>query len=268
VTEYLLGSSDEELARLRFQHDVWRDATETLWRRAGFGPGQALLDLACGPGLATVDLVGLVGPEGRVVGFDLSPKFTTLLRDHVAETGLDNLEVRTGSVYDGGYGAAGFDGVFARWLFWFLDDPESVIRHVAAALKPGGRFAILDYFRYLAIHLEPPSDRFRHVFEQVHRSLADAGGDLDVGGKLPALLVRHGFAVDSLVPVWRAARPGSPVWRWVTQFQGTYFPGLVDQGRLTREELDAFRAEWAEREAEGNSIFFSPPMLAITATRR
>ena len=54
TNEYLLGCAPEELHRLGFQHRVWSHATHALWNRAGFGPGQRLVDLGCGPSAAGV----------------------------------------------------------------------------------------------------------------------------------------------------------------------------------------------------------------------
>ncbi len=266
--EYLLGTNDEELERLRFQHEVWRTETERLWSLANFREGQTLLDLAAGPGLATVDLAGIVGASGRVVALDASPKYTDLLRRHVADTGIANIEVRTGDVYECDYGSACFDGVFIRWLFCFLTDHESIVKKSATALKPGGTLVAFDYFNYLAVDLEPSGDRFRYVFKRIQQSFVDAGGDLYVGGKLPLLLKNNDFVVEEIVPVCRAARPGSDVWAWVTRFLQTYLPGLVDKGYISQRELEEFRNEWQERETDGVSFFFSPPMLGIVATRK
>ena len=71
--DYILGTSDEELVRLGYQHQVWMDETVRLWNEAGFRPGHHLVDLGCGPGFGTVDLAHRVGPTGRVTGIEASP---------------------------------------------------------------------------------------------------------------------------------------------------------------------------------------------------
>src|SRR6476659_10610081 len=60
--DYLLGTHDQEVRRLGVQHAVWRARVLDAWQRAGFGPGQAILDLGCGPGYAALDLAEVVGP--------------------------------------------------------------------------------------------------------------------------------------------------------------------------------------------------------------
>ena len=65
--DYILGDKDRELARLQLQHDIWRNQTRELMRRAGFSRGQTVLDVGCGPGFTTFDLLKEVGPTGRIV---------------------------------------------------------------------------------------------------------------------------------------------------------------------------------------------------------
>src|SRR5437868_13992169 len=86
--EYLLGTDDDELARLGFQHQVWAADAARAWERAGFTVGQRLLDVGCGPGYATLDLARLVGTAGHVHGVDVSPRFVEALRSRAAALGV------------------------------------------------------------------------------------------------------------------------------------------------------------------------------------
>ncbi|HEU4451494.1 MAG TPA: class I SAM-dependent methyltransferase [Longimicrobium sp.] len=147
--EYLLGVGDDELARLGFQHQVWSGEAARVWERAGFAPGDALLDVGCGPGHASFDLARLVGAAGRVHGVEISERFVGHLRREAEARGVGNLTAEVGDV-----GAmdhlpeASFDGAWARWLLCFVGDPEAVVRGVARALKPGGSFVVQDYLKY------------------------------------------------------------------------------------------------------------------------
>ena len=77
--DYLLGSRDEELERLAFQHRVWAEDAYAVWRRAGIRFGARILDLGCGPGFTTIDLAHLVGPQGHVVAADSSKRWVNRL---------------------------------------------------------------------------------------------------------------------------------------------------------------------------------------------
>jgi len=63
--DYLLGTRDDEIARLGLQHRVWRAQMLDGFRRARFAPGQTILDVGAGPGFATADLADTVGPGGK-----------------------------------------------------------------------------------------------------------------------------------------------------------------------------------------------------------
>ena len=54
--DYVLGTQDEEIQRLRLQHAVWRPRALEAWRRARFNAGQTIVDIDCGPGYASLDL--------------------------------------------------------------------------------------------------------------------------------------------------------------------------------------------------------------------
>ena len=48
--DYLLGTRDDEVARLGLQHRVWRGEMLAGFRAANFGPVQTILDVGAGPG--------------------------------------------------------------------------------------------------------------------------------------------------------------------------------------------------------------------------
>ena len=98
--QYMLGTSDAELERLGYQHQVWSTETIRLWRAAGFGRGQKLLDLGCGPGFATADLAHLVGPCGHLFAVDQSRKFLEVLQRRTSGLGLQNVSCHEADVHD------------------------------------------------------------------------------------------------------------------------------------------------------------------------
>ncbi|MGH8442569.1 MAG: SAM-dependent methyltransferase, partial [Nevskiaceae bacterium] len=58
--DYVLGTHDEEIARLGLQHELWRPRMLAGWDRAGFKEGMRIVDVGAGPGYATVDLAARV----------------------------------------------------------------------------------------------------------------------------------------------------------------------------------------------------------------
>ncbi len=266
--EYLLGTNEAELARLGFQHRVWAEVTFAHWERAGFAPGWTLLDLGCGPGFATLDLAALVGREGKVIAADASARFIDYLQARCRELGLGHVEPRVTDAAELDLPPSSLDGAYARWLFCFVSDPEPVVARVAAALKPGGTMAVMDYFNYPALTLAPRSAAMDRVLQAVQESWRASGGDLDIMLRLPSLMAAHGLDLVDVRPVLRTARPGSALWNWPATFFGYYVPILVERGFLQPDEAAAFRREWRERESDPSAFFCTPPMLCVVARRR
>lgn len=266
--DYVLGTGDDELARLGFQHRVWSAQAFALWERAGFGPGQTIVDVGAGPGYAALDLARLVGAGGRVIAVDQSERFIDHLAAEKAARAIPQLETRLADVQAADAFAEGADGAYARWVLCFVADPEAVVAAVARSLRPGGVFAVQDYYRYTAIQLAPPSAAFRRGIEAVDRSWREPGGDPDIGLRLPAMMVRCGFEVREVRPLVRIARTGSELWQWPTTFFGNHLPMLVEKGLLSEDERRAFDADWAARSADPGAFFATPPMVDIVAVKR
>ena len=265
---YLLGTHSEEKQRLETQHRLWAEWAHDLWDRAGFGAGDRLLDLGCGPGFAALELADLVGTQGRVLAVDESARFIGALAQEAAGRGLGQLTARVERVEALRLEPGSLDGVFARWLFCFLPEPLPVIERVVSGLRPGGRLVVWDYLNYRATALHPRSPAFERVLAAVDESWRRTGGDLNVGERLPGLIAGAGCRLLELVPLSRFARPGTALWQWPTGFFRGYVPRLVEAGLLTEGERQAFEAEWRAREQDPGAFLSAPPMVGIIAEKQ
>ncbi len=265
--EYVLGTNDEELQRLGFQHRVWGEQAFALWERAGFAPDQTILDVGCGPGFATLDLARLVGTTGRIIAVDHSARFLAHLNGQLSAQGITNVETRMLSVEQLDLPRASVDGGFARWVLCYLAEAESVVAAVSKALRSGGVFAVQDYFHYRAATLAPKSAIFDKVVEAVHESLRVRGGDSDFAARLPGMMQRCGLRVREIHPILRVARPGSALWNWPTTFFRNYIPVLVEMGLLTTGDQEEFHAEWSRRSADPATFFCTPPVFDIIGVK-
>ena len=264
---YLLGTDSGERRRLETQHRLWAEWAHDLWDRAGFGPGDRLLDLGCGPGFASVELAERVGASGQVLAIDESARFIEALDQEAGRRGLTQLTARVEQVEALRLESGSLDGAFARWLFCFLPDPAGVIERVVPGLRPGGRLVVWDYLNYPATKLHPRSPAVERVLEAVYESWRRTGGDLNVGERLPGLIAGTGCRLLDLVPLARFARPGTELWQWPTGFFFSHVPRLVEAGLLTAAERRAFEAEWREREQEPGTFLSAPPMVGIIAEK-
>ena len=111
-------------------------------------PGDRLLDIGCGYGDTTRRLAELVGPEGQVVGVDVSEPFLDLAREEAAAQGLDNIDYRFGDVQIADLGGP-YDYVFSRMGVMFFANPVQALRNVREAMRPGARFCVVVWRRKL-----------------------------------------------------------------------------------------------------------------------
>jgi len=146
--DYVLGTHDDEVARLGLQHRVWRLRVLEAWMHAGFASGQTFVDAGCGPGYATLDLAEIAGSAGRVVSIDRSRRFLDVLETAAAQRRLGNVQAIEADLDGDELPPLAADGVWARWVFAFVRRPRQLLRQLAGALKPGGRIVIYEYFDY------------------------------------------------------------------------------------------------------------------------
>lgn len=272
-TEYVLGTDQAELARLELQHRLWSAQAFALWERAGFAPGQTILDVGCGPGFATWDLSQLAGPTGNIIAVDESERFIHFLKSDIATRSQTTANrtapilARVGDVQRLDLTEGTVDSAYARWVLCFVRDPEAVVAGVAKALKPGGVFAVQDYFNYTALTLAPRSEAIDRIIRAVHQSWRDHGGDDDVVARLPAIMSRCGLKVREIKPILRVATPDSPLWQWPNSFFRNYVPRLVEMGFVTRDEQRAFQEDWAIRSRDPHTFFMTPPVFDVIAQK-
>ena len=105
------------------------------------GPGDTVLDVACGPGNTTRTLVELVAPGGLVVGVDSA---ATMLAQAVRDTprGSQVGYVRADAV-DLPFADGVFDAISCYGALYLMDDPFGSLREMIRVLAPGGRIAVL-----------------------------------------------------------------------------------------------------------------------------
>src|SRR4051794_16084842 len=88
---YVLGSDDEEVARLDEQAGMLAGATAMLLRAAGIGAGMHVIDFGTGLGHVAFELADLVGPDGSVIGVDQSERMVELAEQRRAAKRIEHV---------------------------------------------------------------------------------------------------------------------------------------------------------------------------------
>src|SRR5687767_562954 len=108
-------------------------------------PGMTVADVGAGFGAWTMRFSRWLGPGGRVYATDIGAAQLTALGDAVKREGLTNVTVLEGAVDATNLPAACCDGILIRDAYHHLTQPDAIVRSLAAALKPGGRLAVIDF---------------------------------------------------------------------------------------------------------------------------
>jgi ubiquinone/menaquinone biosynthesis C-methylase UbiE len=140
---------------LRFSDDALPVAYDRLftaslfepWARilidlVGVRPGDAVLDVATGPGTVARMVAARAGTSGRVVGVDISEPMLEVARSKPAEPGAAPIEFIRRSADDLQLPDASFDVVLCQQGLQFFPDQIAALREMRRALNPRGRLGI------------------------------------------------------------------------------------------------------------------------------
>lgn len=108
--------------------------------------GDRIVDLGCGFGDTTQRLAGLIGPEGKALGVDVSEPFIALAREEAEAAGVANVRFAVEDVQVAEFEET-FDYAFSRMGIMFFANPVAALRNVRQALAPGGRLCAVVWRR-------------------------------------------------------------------------------------------------------------------------
>jgi predicted methyltransferase len=107
-------------------------------------PGKMIADVGAGDGFFTVRIARAVVPGGRVVAEDIDQSALSKLGERAAREKVDNIDVILGATDDPNLGTNRFDAVLIHNAYHEMVQHETMLRDIYAALKPGGRFLLVE----------------------------------------------------------------------------------------------------------------------------
>ena len=100
-------------------------------------PGENVVDVGCGAGIDSLIAAKMVGPEGRVIGVDMSPAMLEKARGASEETGLENVEFREGYAEELPVEDGWADVVISNGVLNLMPDKAAALEEMHRILKPG-----------------------------------------------------------------------------------------------------------------------------------
>jgi len=147
-----------DLMNLIMTAGVWRAWQRAFRRRCGIPRGAGVLDVGCGTAELSLLLAGLIGPEGRVVGVDISPGMLEVAsRKVLASRYAGRITLLLGDALDLGFPESSFDAAASAFVLRNVADLDRALAEMARVVRPGGRVAILELSH-------PPASLIRRPF--------------------------------------------------------------------------------------------------------
>ena len=109
----------------------------------GLHPGDTVVEIGCGTGLNFPSIEREIGPEGRIVGVDLTDAMLAQAQRRIETNGWSNISLVQADAAEFEF-PPGVDAILATYAHSLLPECRQVIAHGAAALAAGGRWVVLD----------------------------------------------------------------------------------------------------------------------------
>jgi SAM-dependent methyltransferase len=197
TSHYALGSTEAEHDRLIRQAVRLAPCTERLFREAGIGSGQRVLELGSGVGDVAILAARLVGSSGEVVGIERDARSVARARSRVAEAGFHHVRFAQCDVSQLDSDAP-FDAAVGRLILQFVSDPVAVLRRLSQVVRPGGVlvFQEVTYAPLFALSSHLPL--WSKVLSLLHEAIQRSGANTEVGIALHRIFLEAGLPAPTM----------------------------------------------------------------------
>jgi ubiquinone/menaquinone biosynthesis C-methylase UbiE len=260
IPEYALGNTHAEHRRLMRQAERLDPLTERLFREAGIGPGQRVLDIGSGAGDIAMLAARLVGISGEVVGLERDIRSIHRARARVAAAGLYNVTFTQCDVSEVASGKQ-FDAAVGRLILQFLPSPTDAVRALSRLVRPGGVIAFnepsWEPFQVLSAHLP----LYSATASIIHTVFQRCGANVEMGMSLHQVFQDAGLPIPTML-LEMVLGNDSGIAQWVYDLFCSLRPQAL-QYKLSTESLGNLDTLSQRLEAEVAASKIPAPMVAL-----
>lgn len=259
--DYPLGYTDAEHERLISQAARMAPITERLFREAGIGLRQRVLDIGSGVGDVALLAAKLVGSAGEVVGVERDAKSIARARVRAAEVGARNISFIHAEVSDVPAGDP-FDAVVGRFILMFLPDPAAVLRSLSRLVRPGGILVFQEPSWVPVLALLKPLPVWSAVASLIHETFLCAGANPELGVQLYTVFENAGLPGPSMYAEMVMGKDQS-IAEWYYDLLRTLLPQM-QQLNLPVEtvgNLDTLLRRLQDAAVASNTVVSSPAFV-------
>jgi SAM-dependent methyltransferase len=149
-----LGYPSDELARVPDPSVDSFAGVANPWTLGRAARGETVLDLGCGAGTDLLLAAQMAGPEGHVIGVDMTLSMLERARSSAAEMGLAGVELHQALIESLPVADGSIDLVISNGVIDLVPDKEAAFDEIDRVLRPGGRLQLAD----VVIHKEVSED--------------------------------------------------------------------------------------------------------------
>jgi len=191
--------------RLSRWYDAIAGSTEKKYRDWGLEklsaqPGEKILEIGFGTGHCLIALANAVGPQGQVIGLDISDGMLAIAQERLRQEGLnERADLHLGDAAKLDFIESGsLDAIFMSFTLELFDNPEipRVLQECQRILKPGGRITVVSMTK-----TNPPGVAVR-MYEWFHEVMPDYADCRPIFAR--QALERSGFVIQdrSVSSMW------------------------------------------------------------------
>ncbi|MCK9307271.1 MAG: methyltransferase domain-containing protein [Methanoculleus sp.] len=122
----------------------FQECKRRSYQSLGIRPGASVLEIGCGNGVDATILAGMAGPEGRVIGIDVSSTMLTSARTRDSDSGAPQPGYLLCDAAQLAFPGKAFDAVRADRVLQHTKDPAAVLREMARVTRLTGRIAVFE----------------------------------------------------------------------------------------------------------------------------